>query len=164
MIRLSTFILLALLASASVVHAQRSAARLTGAVRTCYAVSILDRQQPVDSLQLDGPERLSDSVIYLVCMASAADVTIADPALGVVSSQAGLWHRGQVVSQKCNMLTISPLTISGFDPRDLYQPVVPVVADTVVVDSVVTVNPWDGRKGEIKCICLCWVFPGFNSG
>ena len=133
-------------------HAQRSVVRLTGNVRQCYAVRVLDRQQPIDSLQLDGPERLSDSVIYLVCMASATDVIAAEPALGVVSSQAGMWYRGHVLSQTGSLVTISPLSVSGFDSRDLYQLVLPVVADTVVIDSVVTTVAWDGRKGGVIAI------------
>lgn len=152
MTRLSTSVLLALLASAGIIHAQRSSVRLTGTVRTCHAAQVLDKQEPIDSLQLDGPQLLSDSVIYLVCMASATDVIAAEPALGVVSSQAGMWYRGHVLSQTGSLVTISPLPVSGFDSRDLYQLVVPVIADTVVIDSVVTTTAWDGRTGGVIAI------------
>lgn len=133
-------------------HSQPSGIRLLGNVRACHAVSILDRQQPVDSLQLDGLEKISDSVVYLVCMATVSDVSATKPDLGVVTNTAGLWYRCNVLSQDDRLLMVSPQSITSFDPRDRYQVVVPIVADTVIIDSIVTTFPWDGRSGGVIAI------------
>ena len=148
----STYVLLAFWASTAMLHAQPSAVRLAGAVRTCHAVSILDREQPVDSLLLDGTETNSDSVVYLVCMATDSDVSAAKPDLGVVTNEAGRWYRCIVLSQDDSLVTVSPVSINSFDSRNRYQVVVPIAADTVIIDSLVTTSPWDGRSGGVIAI------------
>jgi len=149
---LSTCILPALLALAISAYAQPSSLRVRGNIRSCFAVRILDRQSPIDSLLADSMLIPQGTAVYVMCMASKADVTNVSTSLGDVTSLAGAWHRTVVLSADDGLVRVSPLEISPLDTGDLYQVVVPVIADTVIVDSVVTTTAWDGRTGGVIAI------------
>ena len=125
---------------------------LKGLQQRCYAVSVVDLQLPVDSLLLDSGIVLPDTAVYLICMAAASDVSAASPVLGVVTNVAGTFYRTSVTEQVGQRIQVRPVELPYLAPRDLYQLVVPIRADTVVVDSVVTTLPWNGRNGGVIAI------------
>ncbi len=126
--------------------------RIRGFVQNCLPLQILDRQTPIDSLQLDSSEVTTGTVLYVVCMSTQSDVTTVDTSTGVVANQAGVWYRTVVTAMDGLLVRVNPIEMPAYDMQDRYQCVVPVVADTVVVDSVVTVNPWNGRYGGVIAI------------
>ncbi len=148
----STYILPALLTLAITAHAQPSLVSVRGNIRSCFAVRILDRQSPIDSLLVDSMRIPQGAAVYLMCMASKADVMSASVSIGDVTSLAGTWRRTVVLSADDDLVQISPIEISPFDSGDLYQLIVPIVADTVVIDSVVTSIAWNGRNGGVIAI------------
>lgn len=85
-------------------------------------------------------------------MTAASDVSAASPILGVVTNAAGTIHRTSVTEQIGQRIQVRPVDLPYLATRDLYQLVVPTRADTVVVDSVVTTQPWNGRSGGIIAI------------
>jgi hypothetical protein len=147
-----TYLYLALVLSVTCAEAQRSSLALKGLQQRCYAVSVADLQLPVDSLVLDSGVVIPDTAVYLICMAAASDVSVAGPALGVVANAAGFVYRTSIMAQDGPHIVVRPVELPNLAPQDLFQVVVPLRADTIVVDSVVTALPWDGRSGGIIAI------------
>lgn len=92
------------------------------------------------------------TAVYIMCVASKADVTNVSTSLGDVTSLAGAWYRTVVLAADDGLVRVSPLEISPFDTGDLYHIVVPIVADTVMIDSVVSSTAWNGRDGGVIAI------------
>ena len=152
MIHWSTCVLLLWAAASADLGAQPRALRVTGMLRACYPARITDKQLPVDSLLLDSAVLLPDTVLYVVCMASTQDVIAVQPNGGNVSSTAGIWRRTSIIATDGPLILIDPVELPSLSARDVFQIVVPVCADTVVIDSTVTTNAWNGRSGGIIAI------------
>jgi len=127
----------------------QSSDTLRGTVDMCYGVRFADNVQPFDTIVVDRPLPDSSTRAYLLCMQTSETI-----------DSTGLPTTGlpQVVGR---LLLVSLLTgpdtlrIDGLDfamnidTASVYQLVVPVRADTIVVDSFLTSRPWDGASGGV---------------
>lgn len=129
--------------------AAQDAVRLQGLIDQCYGVSIADSVRPHDALILD--RRLPDSVTtaYLVCMQTLTPPDTASTDSLVSPTCVGTSTQITIRSRVDSLIAVDLHGSSGIDPSCVYQLVVPVVADTIIVDSLLTTRPWNGTSGGI---------------
>ncbi len=131
--------------------AQRSTTSLKGMIDQCHAVVVLDRNLPVDSLLVRPP--LADSVRSAVLIGMVGSCLV----LSDTQDVKPLGDLGRVVEVAVRKVSdsitiISPIDLDSLYRWTTYQMVVPVTADTVVIDSVVTARQWNGESGGIVFI------------
>ncbi|MFZ9869891.1 MAG: hypothetical protein ACO3E0_01905 [Candidatus Kapaibacteriota bacterium] len=120
---------------------------LRGTIRQCYPVTVIDRELPIDSLIVDDydaqsplPDSIQDAV--LLGMQSPDVVSGTPNAVG---------HDIVIrVAQRIDSVLIlaEPITAANYY-EGRYQLILPIVADTIIVDSTVSALPWNGRAGGV---------------
>lgn len=124
-----------------------SSVSLRGIIQQCYPVTVIDREFPIDSLianDYDAQSPLPDSIQFatLLGMQSAEVVEGIPNAIG---------HDIPIrVAQRVDSLLIlaEPITAANYY-EGRYQLILPIVADTIIVDSVICPKPWNGRAGGV---------------
>lgn len=124
--------------------------RVRGLVRTCVPIRIVDAPSSiyiravVDSTLTDST---TDAVLY--CMQVR---TVLDSAVIPVVSVPGLTGTRipvTIQSRVDSTVILRPLVRAAIDPTAVYQLVLPIIADTITVDSLLTCEPWNGRRGGV---------------
>lgn len=133
------------------VRAQVTTRSVRGLVDQCHSVEVLDKFLPVDSLAIRPP--LSDSVRSAVMIAMVGSCKIiSDTQSAVPLGDLGRWFEVELLGVSDSVTIISPLALDTAYRTTTYQMVVPIEADTVVVDSVVTTRQWNGSSGGVVMI------------
>lgn len=127
---------------------------LKGIVPQCYPITVADRALPIDSIIVDGTATrspLPDSIVtaVLLGMQSSQGITVVDPETVEATSVVGLEVVLSIRQRIDSLFILDPPLGVTIAPDDVYQLVIPVVADTIVIDSMVTPLPWDGRSGGV---------------
>lgn len=124
--------------------------RMRGLVRTCVPIRIVDAPSSiyiravVDSTL---PDSTTDAVLY--CMQVR---TVLDSAVIPVVNVPGLVGTRipvTIQSRADSAVILRPSVRAAIDPTAVYQLVLPIRADTITVDSVLTCEPWNGRRGGV---------------
>lgn len=133
------------------VRAQVTTRTVRGLVDQCHSVEVLDKFLPVDSLVIRPP--LSDSVRSAVMIAMVGSCKIISDTQSVVPlGDLGRWFEVEFLGVLDSVTIISPLALDSAYRTTTYQMVIPIEADTVVVDSVVTTRQWNGSSGGVVMI------------
>lgn len=133
------------------VRAQVTTRTVRGLVDQCHSVEVLDKFLPVDSLVIHPP--LSDSVRSAVMIAMVGSCKITSDTQSVVPlGDLGRWFEVEFLGVSDSVTIISPLALDSAYRTTTYQMVIPIEADTVVVDSVVTTRQWNGSSGGVVMI------------
>jgi len=150
-LHLVLFLALAAALGTSSVRAQTATRTVKGVVDQCHSVVMLDKVLPVDSLMVRPP--LPDSVTSAVLIGMVGSCTVISDTQSVLP-QGDLGHRFavEIVDTSDGITIISPLNLDTAFRTTIYQLIVPIEADTVVVDSVVTSRPWNGSSGGVVMI------------
>ena len=124
--------------------------RVRGTLTQCYPVRIVDApsfvyiRAVVDSTF---PDSTLDAVLY--CMQVRAMIDSAEQPTIAVSGAAGTRVPVRVVSRSDSTVIVQPTARIPVDPSAVYQIVVPIRADTITVDSTLSCEAWDGRRGGV---------------
>ena len=124
--------------------------RVRGTLVQCYPVRIVDApsfvyiRAVVDSTF---PDSTLDAVLY--CMQVRAVIDSAEQPTITIPGAAGTRVPVRVISRNDSTVILQPTTRITVDPTAVYQIVVPVRADTITVDSTLTCEAWDGRRGGV---------------
>ncbi|MBU3741202.1 MAG: hypothetical protein FGM24_02835 [Candidatus Kapabacteria bacterium] len=142
------FLLTAFIGAAAQASAQQSLS-VRGLVDQCYAVRFVDQAWPYDSLATDRP--LPDSVgkATLFAMQGAWIPELGDTSSIDIDPDIGRLIDVDFTSLSDSLYLIRSDSDVDVDTALIYQLVVPIAADTIVVDSVTTARPWDGASGGV---------------
>ncbi|MEY3385771.1 MAG: hypothetical protein RIR53_582 [Bacteroidota bacterium] len=121
---------------------------LKGVIDQCHAVQILDKVLPVDSLRINPPLRESTSSAVLLGMVGAFAVPKNTDAVSV-TGDVGLSIPITCLSVSDTLTIIEPITLDAAFRRNIYQMVVPIEADSIVIGSELTATAWDGTRGGV---------------
>ena len=150
-LHLVLFLALAAALGPSPVRAQSAALTAKGLVDQCHSVVVLDKLLPVDSLVVRPP--LPDSVTSVVLIGMVGSCTVISDTQSVLPrGDLGRRFEVEIVDTSDGITIISPLNLDTAFRTTIYQLIVPIEADTVVVDSVVTARRWNGTLGGVVMI------------
>ncbi|MBU3680127.1 MAG: hypothetical protein FGM32_11075 [Candidatus Kapabacteria bacterium] len=121
---------------------------LRGTIDQCHAVQILDNVLPVDSLRITPPLSPSTSSAVLMCMVGTFPAS-SDSTDVVVLGDAGRVFEVAVSGAADTITHIDPLELDTNFRTNIYQLIVPITADTIVVDSLLTTSAWNGARGGV---------------
>lgn len=123
---------------------------LRGELRQCFAVRILDRDAAIDSLYTDSCFALGDTTsAELIGMQTTVSVASSNGDVTTIDDVVAKTYPLKISHCMDSILVLREPLILALRPGDLYQVIVPITADTVIVDSVVFPMPWNGRCGGI---------------
>ncbi|MBU3700286.1 MAG: hypothetical protein FGM33_09835 [Candidatus Kapabacteria bacterium] len=121
---------------------------LRGVIDQCHAVQILDNALPVDSLRINPPLRESTSSAVLLGMVGAFAVPKNTDAV-TVTGDVGRSTPITFLSVSDTLTIIEPVILDAAFRRNIYQLIVPIEGDTIVVGSELTATAWDGTRGGV---------------
>ncbi len=124
--------------------------RVRGLVRTCVPIRIVDAPSSiyiravVDSTL---PDSTTDAVLYCMQVRTVLDSAVIPVVnvLGLVGTRIPV----TIQSRADSAVILRPRVRVAIDPTAVYQLVLPIRADTITVDSVLTCEPWNGRRGGV---------------
>ncbi len=132
-------------------RAQSTTRTLKGLVDQCHSVVVLDRRLPVDSIMIRPP--LSDSVTSAMLIAMVGSCSVFSDTQSVVPlGDLGRPIDVKFIGKSDSVTIVSPLALDTAYRTTTYQMVIPIEADTVIVDSVVTTRRWNGTSGGVVMI------------
>lgn len=148
--RLQTSALIAVLLGLCIeVHSQTvSTLNLRGIVDQCRAVTIVDTELPVDSLRIEPALPALTQEFYLLGMASVFP-TDADTTSVMIGGDVGRVIPMKILQSDSSLTIIYPTVLDSSFRLNVYQAIIPVRADTVIVDSLLTARAWDGSSGGV---------------
>ena len=141
-------LMVAIFLSTPDLFSQPTSRSVKGLVDPCHAVRILDVQKPVDSLLITPPLRDSVTEAVLIGMVGVL-VSPSDTLRAVPVGDVGKMFPVSIVSRTDSLTIISPCDLDSTYSQTTYQIVVPIVADTIIVDSLVTTRSWNGTDGGV---------------
>lgn len=124
--------------------------RVRGVLSQCHPVRIVDApsfvyiRAVVDSTL---PDSTLDAVLY--CMQVRAVIDSAEQPTITIPGVVGTRVPVRVLSRSDSTVILQPMARIAVDPTAVYQLVVPIRADTITVDSTLTCDAWDGRRGGV---------------
>lgn len=134
--------------SASTLAQELSMQRVRGRIDQCRAVQIIDRQRPIDSLRVSPPLRDPGTSAVLICMVGTFPVESDSADLFPTNDVGRRWNL-QFLSITDTLVVIEPVDLDSAFLSNVYQIVIPIAADTITVDSLVTTRPWNGTSGGV---------------
>ncbi len=124
--------------------------RVRGTLTQCYPVRIVDApsfvyiRAVVDSTF---PDSTLDAVLYCMQVRAVLDsavIPVVDVP-GVVGTRIPV----TVLSRIDSVVLLQPWSTTPIDPSAIYQVVLPIRADTITIDSTLTCEAWNGRRGGV---------------
>lgn len=122
--------------------------RLRGTIDQCRAVQVLDRELPVDSLRVTPALTAQTQKAILLCMTSAFPVGD-DTTSIAIPGDVGRLLPITILRSDSTLTLIEPADLDTLYLTSTYQLVTPSVADTIIVDSILTTRPWNGSSGGV---------------
>ncbi|MBU3700385.1 MAG: hypothetical protein FGM33_10330 [Candidatus Kapabacteria bacterium] len=142
------FIVLCFVAVTAAIAQPAQRRDLRGTIDQCHAVQILDNVLPVDSLRISPPLSASATSAVLVCMVGQFSDS-ADSTGIVVRGDVGRQFPVSIIGTADTIALVDPIELDSSFRTNIYQLVVPVEADTISIDSLLTTLAWDGMRGGI---------------
>lgn len=121
---------------------------LRGTIDQCHAVQILDAGLPVDSLLITPPLPASTTSAMLMCMVGRFPTAPSSTAVDV-RGDVGRVFPVTVTRVGDTLTLVEPIELDSSFRTNTYQLVIPLEADTIVVDSILTTSAWDGTRGGV---------------
>lgn len=124
--------------------------RIRGLVQTCVPVRIVDAPNSVfiravvDSTL---PDSATDGVLY--CMQVRTELDSAVVPVVAVPGLVGTRIPVTVHSRLDSTVVLLPSVRVPIDLNAVYQLVLPIRSDTITIDSMLTCEPWNGRRGGV---------------
>ena len=120
-----------------------------GLVDQCYAVNFIDQALPFDSVVTDRPIPDSAAKATLLAMQCRLTSELSDTVSVPIDTGIGRLIDITLVRLSDSLYVVQSASDDEIDAALVYQLVIPLVADTIVIDSAVTARPWNGSSGGV---------------
>ncbi len=144
-------VLAMMIAAVMSMHAQTTSLRLRDTIDQCRAVQVLDRELPVDSLRVTPALSAQMQNAILLCMTSTFPVGN-DTTSVAIQGDVGRLLPIMILRSDSMLTVIESEDLDTQFRTNTYQLIMPSLADTIIVDSVLTTRPWNGASGGVIVI------------